>query len=251
VITGTSGSSDAVRATAPPGRPSAAAAARNKRRVAASAKDLRPGGRVERIDGSLFHPSLRNGETLITFPALISAMRSQAILGVLLAVAVAGLFVWQPSSTAAPSRGAVRLATQLEETPLQVRPPFIAYTGDGTGYLAGRKDNPRRVEGGSGGSGLRWLSWGPRTALAHGWDWLNNCRPDCARGSFHRFPAIVRARRPRHGVFTRMTIKTKIRGRWVYDHRILQYSPPTTIGGERFPAFWEWGICGSPYTRHC
>ena len=145
----------------------------------------------------------------------------------------------------------VRLATQVPETPLQVRPPFVGYTGDGTGYLGGRKDNPRHGVDGSGGSGLHWLSWGSRSAVAHGWDWLNNCRPDCAGGSFHRFRAIVRARRPRHGLFTRMTIKTKFDGHWRYDHRILDYSPPETIGGEQFPAYWDWGICGSRFTRRC
>jgi hypothetical protein len=148
-------------------------------------------------------------------------------------------------------RSQVRLATQLEEAPLQVRPPFISYTGDGTGYLGGRKDNPRHVPDGSGRSGLDWISWGSRSAIAHGWDWLNNCRPDCAEGSFHRFRAIVLARRPRHGLFTRMTIKTRIGGRWRYDHRILDYSPPERYGGEEFPAYWTWGICGSPYTRRC
>jgi hypothetical protein len=148
-------------------------------------------------------------------------------------------------------RSQVRLATQVEETPLQVRPPFIGYTGDGTGYLGGRKDNPPLVVNGSIRSGLHWLSWGSRSAVAHGWDWLNNCRPDCARGSFHRFRAIVRARRPRHGLFTRMTIKTKIGDHWRYDHRILDYSPPETISGEQFPAYRDWGICGSRFTRRC
>jgi hypothetical protein len=148
-------------------------------------------------------------------------------------------------------RSQVRLATQVPETPLQVRPPFIGYTGDGTGYLGGRRDDPRHVVDGSGGAGLHWLSWGSRSAVARGWDWLNNCRPDCARGSFHRFRALVRARRPRHGLFTRMTIKTRIGGRWRYDHRILDYSPPERIGGEQFPAYWDWGICDARFTPRC
>jgi hypothetical protein len=147
-------------------------------------------------------------------------------------------------------RRQVRLATQIPETPLQVRPSFIGYTGDGTGYLGGLEDDPRRQPSDAGG-GLHWLSWGPRSALARGWDWLNDCRPDCARGRFHRFPTIVRARRPRHGLFTRMTIKTDIHGRWSYDHRILAYSPPQRIGDENFPAFWSWGICDARFTPRC
>lgn len=181
--------------------------------------------------------------------AVTSGKRPRIGFALLLAVAVIGC-VFTPRA-AATEAGQVRLATQLEEAPLQVRPPFIGYTGDGTGYLGGRSDDPRQVVDGTLRGGLHWLTWGSRAALAHGWDWLNNCRPDCADGSFHRFKAIVRARRPRHGLFTRMTIKTKIGGRWRYDHRILDYSPPETIGGEQFPAFWDWGICGSRFTRRC
>jgi hypothetical protein len=181
--------------------------------------------------------------------AVTSGKRPRIGFALLLAVAVIGC-VFTPRA-AATEAGQVRLATQLEETPLQVRPPFIGYTGDGTGYLGGRNDDPRRVVDGTLHGGLHWFTWGSRAALAHGWDWLNNCRPDCADGSFHRFKAIVRARRPRHGLFTRMTIKTKIGGRWRYDHRILDYSPPETIGGEQFPAFWDWGICGSRFTPRC
>jgi hypothetical protein len=142
-----------------------------------------------------------------------------------------------------------RLATQeLEGRPLQVRPATVAYTGDGTGYLGGRDDNPRHPHR---GGGLHWVAWKKTFALAHGWDWLNNCRPDCARGSFHRFRAIVRARRPRHGLFTRMTIKTHFRGRWIFDHRKLQYTPPQRYGNEVFPAAWFWGICGARFTSRC
>jgi hypothetical protein len=148
-------------------------------------------------------------------------------------------------------RPQVRLATQVTETPLQVRPPLIGYTGDGTGFLAGRKDNPRHITEGLAGGGLHWLSWGPRSAVARGWDWVDDCRPDCARGSFRHFRAIVRARRPRHGLFTRMTVKAKVRGRWSYDHRKLDYFPPETIGGEQVPAYWEWGICGPRLAPRC
>jgi hypothetical protein len=127
----------------------------------------------------------------------------------------------------------VRLATQDPEEELQVKPASIAYTGDGTGFVAGASER--------GGRGIHWLVWNRRRAFGRGYDWLNNCRPDCARGRFHRFPATVRARRPRHGLFTRMTIVTLLHGRHVYDHRILQREPP----------YFVWGICDAAYTRPC
>lgn len=162
------------------------------------------------------------------------------------AALVAFLFLAMAAQAGAAST--VRLATQDEEAPLQVRPATIGYTGDGTGYLGGRGSRPRaHLDRG----GLHWLHWGRRSALAHGWDWLNDCRPDCAGGHFHPFPAIVRARRPRHGLFTRLTIETRLGGRWRFDHRKLGYTPPQQYGEESFPAFWFWEICGNRYTSPC
>jgi hypothetical protein len=131
----------------------------------------------------------------------------------------------------------LRLATQDVEEPLQVEPRVVGYTGDGTGYLGGRKTSPRQVDEG----GLHWLSWGGSTATARGYAWINDCRPYCARGRFHPHRAIIRVRRPRHGLYTRMTIKFKYRHRWAYDHRALDL-----IGG-----YYVWGICGSRFTKPC
>src|ERR1700755_1178260 len=72
--------------------------------------------------------------------------------------------------TGAVAAQPVRLATQDSTRPLQVRPKLVGYTGDGTGYLAGRRSSPGHEDQG----GLRWLSWGREAALAHGFAWLNN-----------------------------------------------------------------------------
>jgi len=138
---------------------------------------------------------------------------------------------------AASAQAEIRLATQAVEEPLQVEPAIVSYTGDGTGYLGGPDTTPSNLDG----AGLRWLSWGGPIAIARGFAWLNDCRPYCARGRFHRHKAIVRVRRPRHGLYTRMTIKFKYQHRWAYDHRILEY-----LGD-----YYVWGICGSRYTKPC
>lgn len=150
-------------------------------------------------------------------------------------------------SFAAAAQSATRLATQDPDDELQVRPAVVSYTGDGTGYLGGRTTSPGHQDRG----GLHWISWKPRLAIAHGFAWLNDCRPYCARGHFHPHRAIVRARRPRHGRFTRMTIKFRFHGRYRYDHRSLAHSPASEYEGEYFPGYWYWNICGRRYTSPC
>jgi len=152
-------------------------------------------------------------------------------------ILVALILMCLGGSTAATASAEIRLATQGVEEPLQVEPPVVAYTGDGTGYLGGRSTSPGDLNQG----GLNWLSWGGSSALARGYAWLNDCRPYCAAGTFHRHRAIIRVRRPRHALYTRMTIKFRYRGQWAYDHRILEYT-----GG-----YYVWGICGSRYTKPC
>jgi hypothetical protein len=139
--------------------------------------------------------------------------------------------------SAALARADIRLATQAVEEPLQVEPQIVSYTGDGTGYLGGRDTDPGHLDR----AGLEWLSWGGATAVARGYAWLNDCRPYCARGQFHRHRAIVRARRVRHSLYTRLTIKFRYQHRWAYDHRALEY-----VGG-----YYVWAICGSRYTKRC
>lgn len=92
---------------------------------------------------------------------------------------------------------------------LKVRPGVIIYTGDGSGYLAGRKAKGK----------LRWSSWTSRSADATGANWVNDCTPDCARGKFHSYALALHAYRPKrldgHLVFTRMTV--------TYEHKKPAY----------------------------
>ncbi|MGW0366144.1 hypothetical protein [Streptomyces sp. NPDC002990] len=58
----------------------------------------------------------------------------------------------------------------------QVRPDeYLLACGDGNNRLVG----------------LRWDSWGPRTATATGTDMVNDCRPYCAAGRFRPYPVKV------------------------------------------------------------
>ncbi|MFZ3474325.1 hypothetical protein ACODT3_04460 [Streptomyces sp. 4.24] len=58
----------------------------------------------------------------------------------------------------------------------QMRPAeYLLACGDGNNRLVG----------------LRWDSWGSRTATATGTDMVNDCRPYCAAGRFHGYPVTV------------------------------------------------------------
>ena len=155
---------------------------------------------------------------------MISA-RSVIVFAVALALAAA--FAAGPA--VARQDSLPKLATQLPEDEMQVRPPVISYTGDGTGFLGGRHSSP---PGNLDRGGIHWLSWTQRSAFGRGFAWVNDCRPDCAGGSFSKHRATVRATRPRHGHFTRMTIAYRWNGRRLHDHRVL----------ERAGGYWYWGV---------
>ncbi|WP_251064196.1 hypothetical protein [Streptomyces sp. ISL-44] len=63
----------------------------------------------------------------------------------------------------------------------QMRPEeYLLACGDGNNRLVG----------------LRWDTWGPRTATATGTDMVNDCRPYCAAGRFRAYPVTVTLSNP-------------------------------------------------------
>ena len=87
-----------------------------------------------------------------------------------------------------------------------VRPKQILYTGDGSGFLAGPGKAGRRPKPGR----LTWSSWTSGAAQGSGDDWINNCVPFCAAGTFSQHAVAVTLFRPRKMlgllVFTRMRL---------------------------------------------
>ena len=88
----------------------------------------------------------------------------------------------------------------------KVRPGAIIYTGDGSGVLAGRGTRSRHPKIGR----LHWTTWNATEGKAFGADWVNNCVPYCAAGTFTPYPVNIRVFRPRvvagHRIFTRMQV---------------------------------------------
>lgn len=115
--------------------------------------------------------------------------------GVLVAApgAVAGGLPKLPSTIGPPGKG-----------DLQVKPSSIVYSGDGSAFLAGAKKSNHRDKP------LKWSSWTATGAHGSGFNWLNNCKPNCAAGTFRAFPVKLHAYRARrvhgHRIFTRLKV---------------------------------------------
>jgi hypothetical protein len=127
----------------------------------------------------------------------------------LVPVLIASATVTLAGSAAAQARLPTLLGNWVKgPSKLLVRPAEIIYTGDGSGVLGG-------FDGGRGkGFGhLRWTRWTTGSAFGHGADWIDDCRPDCADGTFTAHAATVNAFRPRHGRFTRLTMTSTYRGK--------------------------------------
>jgi hypothetical protein len=122
-------------------------------------------------------------------------------LGLLCALVLAG------TASAAGLPGAVADGgTPTKGKTVLVRPGQIIYTGDGSGFLAGPGKGGRRPKPGK----LAWSSWTSRAAVGSGDDWLNNCQPFCAAGTFSQHAVTIKLYRPRKLlgllVFTRLTL---------------------------------------------
>ncbi|MEV5545726.1 hypothetical protein AB0L35_06205 [Streptomyces sp. NPDC052309] len=64
----------------------------------------------------------------------------------------------------------------------EVRPgAFLLACGDGNSRL----------------ESLRWSHWNSWSAVARGINWLNDCKPDCASGTFRSYAVIIRLDQPR------------------------------------------------------
>lgn len=135
-----------------------------------------------------------------------------------------------------------KLPTELVgKASLEVRPPVVSFTGDGTGYLGGftgRKSIPPTARGRSLRSlgHLRWSTWTPSHAVASGAAWLNDGIPDDASGTFYPYSVTVHAYRPRSGIFTRLAFAYWIGDRPYAVTRSATFYPATQYG----PGYWQW-----------
>ena len=78
-------------------------------------------------------------------------------------------------------------------------PREVIYSGDGSAFIAGP---------GHSSPAIVWSSWNAPLGRGLGADWHDNCIPDCARGHFTAYRAMITVYRPRrvggYLLFTRM-----------------------------------------------
>ena len=150
------------------------------------------------------------------------------------------------AATATRASALPRLPTQLTGTrALQVRPPVVSVTGDGTAFLGGftgrrsvRMPSRNRLRW---AGHLNWRSWTATGARGRGAVWLNNGLPDDAQGTFFPAPATVTAFRPRHRIFTRFSFRFVYQGKVQVSRLKADYVPPQDFGnGFTAPGLWQW-----------
>jgi hypothetical protein len=70
-------------------------------------------------------------------------------------------------------------------------PPYVVFNCEMTAQTRPGSYVLACADNGAGLQGLRWTSWTPRLASGYGTEYENDCRPDCAEGHIHYYPALV------------------------------------------------------------
>jgi len=117
-----------------------------------------------------------------------------------------------------------------------VRPGRLYYTGDGSGFYGGAGKPGKRNYAGA----LHWNQWAHTQAIASGNDWLDNCLPNCAAGTFKPFRVTLTLTRPGlldgYYVFTRLTVSYTAKlppdQKTATQHVTVRYEPG--VGGFSF-----------------
>jgi hypothetical protein len=156
-----------------------------------------------------------------------------------LLLSVAALAV--SAASAAGANSLPKVLTQ-EQPPFQVRPATISYTGDGTGVIGGPDGTSVRNLG-----HLRWTTYSRNVGIAVGLVWLDNCRPDCARGRFSPSQVQVRVSEPSDAHFRLLTLRYRYHGHRYVDRRVAHYYSGVATG----PGYWNYAICGIQYGPKC
>jgi hypothetical protein len=143
---------------------------------------------------------------------------------------------------AAVNAAALPKVLTQEHSAFQVRPAVISYTGDGTGIVGGPNGTSVHHLG-----HLRWTTYNRRFGIATGLVWLDDCSPDCARGTFTAHHVHVLVFSPHHRHFRRLTLRYRYRGRRYVDRRFAMFYR----GSNGIPGYWAYAICGTRFTPRC
>ena len=137
---------------------------------------------------------------------VIQRSRQRLIRRTLAVVAVAVCAALPVIATAAPSP---QLLTG-EFGSFSVRPAAIVLSEDGSLIIAGNAAwigrNPSPQGTASQFGHIDWTAWTATHATGSGVEWLDNCKPDCAQGTYFPQPVELAASRPSGGDYTRLIL---------------------------------------------
>ena len=161
-------------------------------------------------------------------------MLGSAVRRAVISLALLAALVLASSASAAALPGAVADGGNPKQGKnVLVRPKQIVYTGDGSGFLAGPGKAGRHPKPGN----LKWSSWTTGAAQGSGDDWLNNCEPFCAAGTFSQHAVSITLFRPRKMlgllVFTRMRVRYT-HGPNPFTHKSSESFKLTKAAGQLF-----------------
>ncbi len=139
----------------------------------------------------------RPTETCKESNRFMKAITRSALAGVACCVIAAGA-----SAAAAATPTFPTFSGPPSKTNPVVKPSEIIYTGDGSQFFAG--------EGTKKAGKLDWTVWNRTEGLGTGEQWIDNCTPNCAGGTFSKVPVTLKAYRPekasKYFIFTRLKV---------------------------------------------
>jgi hypothetical protein len=84
-----------------------------------------------------------------------------------------------------------RIATNIAVTTTAVAPKLVALGCDLKGQVMPSQYVLACGDGNAALNGLHWTSWTPQLASGYGTYYVNDCKPFCAAGHFHSYPALA------------------------------------------------------------
>ena len=118
----------------------------------------------------------------------------------------------------------------------RIRPEVLSLSGDGTVFVGGPGWKVRGKRVLSFGS-IGWTSFGGAQASGQGLVWLNDCKPNCADGSFQHHPARIQAKAIQKHHYTALIVSFTAGGRSATDKYTLR-----TAGSS---SYWQLADTGS------
>jgi hypothetical protein len=122
---------------------------------------------------------------------------------------------------AALAAGPPRLLAADVTSNFQVRPASMSFGCCGQSFITGPYVSSKNFRLRKWGH-IAWRRWRATGAAGNGLMWLDDCTPNCARGTFQSAPVTIQASRVRNGRYTRLVLNYSFRGRRTVERLALK-----------------------------